>query len=207
MYMYVHFRWPFGDAGCVYSGFTATQLALTEINTLVGISVYRYIIVCKPKYRECSPSFPCWEAASMDSWKTPKYISGGWGMSVAPWNKKQRISYRLVHEPEEHRRHVYRRCLALRVLLDVQRPRRVERLCPRAVWYFLQVRVLFTFEPPSRSEQAKISFSLRQRNSPSGFPFLAFCFFFVALLKLLCACTQKFFFIPSQTNKFLYSDV
>ncbi|KAK3097646.1 hypothetical protein FSP39_011701 [Pinctada imbricata] len=45
-----HGRWLFGEAGCTYYGFLVFFLAMGDMNTLVAISISRYIVACKPKY-------------------------------------------------------------------------------------------------------------------------------------------------------------
>nr|AKS48306.1 Go coupled opsin 1 [Platynereis dumerilii] len=44
-------RWLFGHLGCVIYGFCCTVLALTDINILMALSIYRYIVICKPHIR------------------------------------------------------------------------------------------------------------------------------------------------------------
>ncbi|ESP03910.1 hypothetical protein LOTGIDRAFT_156508 [Lottia gigantea] len=43
-------RYLFGSTGCIIQGFLTFTLALTDMNTLACLSVYRYITVCKPHY-------------------------------------------------------------------------------------------------------------------------------------------------------------
>nr|AGJ70278.1 Go opsin 1 [Terebratalia transversa] len=45
-------KWLFGDAGCKAYAFLSFFFALTNENLIVGISLYRYIFVCKPHYKE-----------------------------------------------------------------------------------------------------------------------------------------------------------
>ena len=42
-----------GYKGCLISGYTCFFLTIGSLNTLVAISVYRYIILCKPEYSRC----------------------------------------------------------------------------------------------------------------------------------------------------------
>ncbi|XP_078587215.1 rhodopsin, G0-coupled-like [Branchiostoma floridae x Branchiostoma japonicum] len=43
-------QWLFGEVWCVLDGFICFTCAMSSMNTLCVISVYRYIIICKPQY-------------------------------------------------------------------------------------------------------------------------------------------------------------
>ncbi|XP_078662839.1 visual pigment-like receptor peropsin [Branchiostoma floridae x Branchiostoma belcheri] len=43
-------QWLFGHVWCVLDGFICFTCAMSSMNTLCVISVYRYIIICKPQY-------------------------------------------------------------------------------------------------------------------------------------------------------------
>nr|AWU78802.1 Go opsin [Branchiostoma lanceolatum] len=43
-------QWLFGPVWCVLDGFICFTCAMSSMNTLCVISVYRYIIICKPQY-------------------------------------------------------------------------------------------------------------------------------------------------------------
>ena len=45
-------RWLFGELGCILEGFSVTAFCLSTINTLLVMSVVRYILICKPQYRK-----------------------------------------------------------------------------------------------------------------------------------------------------------
>ncbi|XP_064595861.1 opsin-5-like [Liolophura sinensis] len=43
-------QWLFGEIGCVICGFATFTFAMTSMNTLVCISIFRFLIICKPQY-------------------------------------------------------------------------------------------------------------------------------------------------------------
>ncbi|XP_035671777.1 rhodopsin, G0-coupled-like [Branchiostoma floridae] len=43
-------EWMLGDVGCTIYGFLCFTFSLTSMVTLCAISVYRYIVICKPQY-------------------------------------------------------------------------------------------------------------------------------------------------------------
>ncbi|XP_076466170.1 rhodopsin, G0-coupled-like [Babylonia areolata] len=45
-----HRRWLFGDLTCQIGGFLVFMLTMVSMDTLTVIAVFRYILVCKPKY-------------------------------------------------------------------------------------------------------------------------------------------------------------
>ncbi|KAL8563588.1 hypothetical protein ACOMHN_019326 [Nucella lapillus] len=45
-----HQRWLFGDLTCRVGGFLAFMLTMVSMDTLTVIAVFRYILVCQPKY-------------------------------------------------------------------------------------------------------------------------------------------------------------